>query len=1221
MKTVECLIIVAGPPRSSAPILGSAATAALSLLGLSHAGRNSGRPQVLNKNSIATSSRRPLENFPQPIDSWYLAHHPGCCVRCPVEFTAPASSLSLFPNSSVSLICLESWSHGQDHRCDDRIKPLLAHCKSNSTVHHPNMAAIHPEAYDLLIITDATYSMGTFLQSLNSSLQDIIRISATTACFSRIGVLAYRDYDWDGTVTQWSGWHSRGAGSEITRDALLFFARTLRPVGGNDWPEATKTGLAHAYELMRPDAKTVILLYADAPPHMKSSDDSNPAMLDAEQAALSKPGAYGGHAARFADWTSVATTLATGEKRAQVFTIIGAVHSDITTRLATPCFAYLSARTGGVCITLPLHASSTSISRVTVGLLIAWMGVGGSAAESQSELASLVQFMDVGDIDQLTSETDVRAVRYLPASRSAEGELRENLIHWPLPLESMTHVIPRREDPVMDFAKRYKADLEYRELVVEQLAEILESDVSAIALNPVFGALWRTFCNDRSNPARDGLVTKFGAQVDRISDAEKKAAMKIWLEESYDMTGEIIEAIESVPEEERYPCVFLDPTLRFAASEGSAETENGSMEFTRAELLEIGRSCDHRILRRLGGILTRLTYLESAADLPAHIVDVPVDSVPRIPMALVRETYQRRFWKALLHTVLPGTMLAARPAALLAALSLRMGIKPLEEAAITELLTMRDKWNTLDIPETWNSSCLALLLEADQKHQWLTATSSSLTGTADAPSILKAEDRRLFQALVDYKLLEMNLGTSLTAQVGWTPSKSKAPLGPVVVCKACQFPRSVSVMADGGICGLCTVPEKDVIMEGGLEAMIHGNVTKTDDATTQATWSECSIQECRAQYVVYHPKMLNVRAKCHYCRQKRNLSKKDPDYERLTTAPCVTCVVCTSRVIWPTEYRPSDFNSAEYHCPACTNNQATIIAQETTPRALASENGSAWLLRNDGDTIKEPFSNRSLFHVISTAAPDAEDRASFADKVEVLPSTENLTLTLRGKTIHNTPELVASLGEWVSSRRVEIGTCTLCFATHKKRNLRLACGGRKGCREPICGGCAQSWYGINRPGAIINVSALSCPFCRRRPTAKMRLPDGLRALGGLRDAVDEAGRWIYAWCTRCGKAKRYLERVCAQGAPPEPAEGWRCEECAVATAGQLVVKECPGCGVATQKTAGCDHIACPCGAHWCFFCGANVGEDIYNHMSEEHGGWYGGGDVDEGDYDTDGTEY
>jgi len=40
------------------------------------------------------------------------------------------------------------------------------------------------EVYDLLILTDATASMGSYLSSLNTALPEIIRISALTDCFA-----------------------------------------------------------------------------------------------------------------------------------------------------------------------------------------------------------------------------------------------------------------------------------------------------------------------------------------------------------------------------------------------------------------------------------------------------------------------------------------------------------------------------------------------------------------------------------------------------------------------------------------------------------------------------------------------------------------------------------------------------------------------------------------------------------------------------------------------------------------------------------------------------------------------------------------------------------------------------------------------------------------------------------------------------------------------------
>ncbi|KAK3291237.1 uncharacterized protein B0H64DRAFT_450862 [Chaetomium fimeti] len=1102
-----------------------------------------------------------------------------------------------------------------------------------------NSAAAHPE-YDLLIVTDATASMNSFLRSLKSSLNDIIRISATTACFSRIGVLGYRDYHSGMAVTEWSGWHSRDAQSEVSGAGLLAFVDGLKTGPGVDWPEAVKTGLALAYQLMRPTAKTIILMYADAPPHTELTGGLWQTELD----KLREPGVYGGNGKLFEDWTSISRTLSEGEKQAQVFSIIKSNNYGLTYE-PDPMFLYLSSCTGGVCMALRASPTPTTISEVTIGLLLAWMGATKQGATLDTRaVADHLRYLDGSKVNQLTSEKDETGVRYLPISTAAADEhaLRANIARLGVSLETMSQVVPTREPPVMDFAKRYKADPEYQGIVIEQLTDIIESDVSALAVNPVFGALWRTVCNDRLNPARDGLITKFGLEVDRIADASKKDRLKQWLEESYDFAAEIAEMIGAVPEESRYPCVFLDPTVRFAPAEDAEDdTENSnSMEFSRDELLEIGRSCDYRILRRLGRILTRLTYVNSKEDLPAHVKDVSETELPKIPIVLAQPEHKRKFWKALLHTVLPGTMLGARPAALLAALSVRMGIKPLEEAAYTELMAWRDNWNTLDVPETWSLGCLGLLLEADKKHRQLAVeTQSAVTG---GETVLKEEDRKLFETLVDYKLLEMNLSTTLTAEVGWTPNKSKAPLGPVVTCNACEFPRSVTVMAEDGMCGLCSAA-REIEDKESREALVKGGVSSSDNSSTAIAWNECSMTDCRAQYVLYHPESLNVRPKCHYCRQVGRTSQTDPNYKALTTAPCVTCIQCTNRIIWPVAYRPSSFDESTYKCSACTSGaNLTITTVETTASSLAEENGTAWLLRNDDATIPTPFTNRSLYRTISTLPDPATRTTLIPTNVAILPHTQT-TLTHRGKPIHNTPHLLSTLTSWITARRAQAGTCTLCFTTHPKRALHLACGGRRGCAERVCTACAAAWYGANRPGRVLNTAALTCPFCRRRPAAgAAALPRAVRCLAGLREAVGEAGEWVYAWCVDCGGAKRYVERVCAHGAP-EGVEGWRCEGCvaaavaAAAAAGgdggddgegggvRLVVKECPACGVATERTAGCDHISCPCGKHWCFNCAKMVADTsgaVYKHMSAVHGTWFEGeeGVGDYEDYEFEGEE-
>jgi hypothetical protein len=1019
---------------------------------------------------------------------------------------------------------------------------------------------------------------------------------------------------------------------------LLEAAKALYANGGGDYPEATKTGLARAYQEMREDATTIILLYTDAPPHTAANGNSHGYNNFAkEKKALQDPESYGGFGPAFVDWVHAGRTMALkeeGKKRAHVFSIL----EPSMSRADGNYYTFLSTLTGGACFYLD-SSEPKDISKVTVDLLLAWMGVEKTGAEATKIAARLAKFKNRAGIEDVTKES---------TKESAKGS--GNVEELSVDSAVLKNFMPKKKTPVQDFAQRYKADEAYKLLVAQHLQKIIDEDVSAISLNPVFGSLWRTVCNDRANENREALISSFGLQVDRIANADEKELMKNWLAESYDYSAEVQETIELVPEAQRFPCVYLDPTLAFvkptgADTGGEDEDDRPIAAFRRDELLEIGRSCDYRILRRLGRVLTRLTFIDSAADLPAHIANAEEGKAQRIPMALASKEFGHRFWRILLHIVVPGTMLSARPAALLAALAIRLGIQPLLKAADTEMLMWRNKWNDLEVPETWNASCLGLLLDADKAYLDRKRLEKAENGKG-VKGLLTATDKQLFDRLVSYKMLELNLKTTLTAKVGWKPEKTTMPIGPVVACRSCHYPRSVTMMGPKGTCGICLAADYNNDKE--RQEWIDGHVTKEDNETTNATWVECFIKTCRAQYIVYHPEALNVRPKCHYCRQQSSDGAKKRSNE---PQPCLECEQCLSRVIFPKEYRNKDMG--RFKCVACDSGRKTIIEVETTAQGVSKENETTWLLENKQDKLKEPLSGRSLFHQITNAGSQ-----SFCDQVILFPNAEHQALTLDGKLIRNTPDLIVQLKTWVSRRRRELGTCSLCFSNFRKVDLNPACG-RHGCEQRICRDCLGGWYGLNAAGRIINTAALSCPFCRRAPTAKTLHSYGLgiHAVGGLRDAVSNAGEWVYAWCARCANAKQYLERVCAAGAPTE-LNDWICSGCetelaeaadlelamlqaevarleledrranyeqraeaerAIAVARSLkaakeyreMIKECPQCKVKTQKSSGCGHMTCICGTHWCWFCGEKSSPDnIYSHMQTEHGGWYAGGDED-----------
>ncbi|KAI1359297.1 hypothetical protein F5Y08DRAFT_319897 [Xylaria arbuscula] len=55
---------------------------------------------------------------------------------------------------------------------------------------------------------------------------------------------------------------------------------------------------------------------------------------------------------------------------------------------------------------------------------------------------------------------------------------------------------------------------------------------------------------------------------------------------------------------------------------------------------------------------------------------------------------------------------------------------------------------------------------------------------------------------------------------------------------------------------------------------------------------------------------------------------------------------------------------------------------------------------------------------------------------------------------------------------------------------------------------------------------------------------------------------------------------------------------------ELGIKDCPKCGTAMEKTEGCNHMTCRCGAHICWVCMKTftASDACYEHMNEEHKG-------------------
>ncbi|KAF8690376.1 hypothetical protein AX14_002967 [Amanita brunnescens Koide BX004] len=89
-------------------------------------------------------------------------------------------------------------------------------------------------------------------------------------------------------------------------------------------------------------------------------------------------------------------------------------------------------------------------------------------------------------------------------------------------------------------------------------------------------------------------------------------------------------------------------------------------------------------------------------------------------------------------------------------------------------------------------------------------------------------------------------------------------------------------------------------------------------------------------------------------------------------------------------------------------------------------------------------------------------------------------------------------------------------------------------------------------------------------------------------------------CTACDKESHEGMTCDEREVLDNPAEQERRNEQWALSAG---AKRCPACRVYVQKTEGCNHMECNCGAHFCWIClQVSDSRSIYEHMRAAHGG-------------------
>ncbi|KAJ7785278.1 hypothetical protein DFH07DRAFT_864425 [Mycena maculata] len=718
-----------------------------------------------------------------------------------------------------------------------------------------------PEAYDLLIVTDATASMGGYLDSLRESIPEILALAKLSGAFNRLGVLAYKDYtDPVNEIAAWSGWNA---------PKLTQFVHELRATGGGDFPEAAKTALIRGLQAVDKKSKTLMLWYADAPPHHASIQSHQ---NDVVEAKAFPAGAV--------DWVKLCHTA-----RRRNCTVFSFVPRSLESAFSA-FYVLLSALTGGICIASNAAARDSALmSRLTLGVILQWMGQGTTGMDevlcTSSALLLRYEQSPLTANPKLSDEL-LGSHGYLPPSRSALTGARALLPIIKAPLELSDIPVSELIPQSLNLGKRFgdPAEAAYRDLVYESLTSIIRTNVACLTYNPIFGQLWRAVCKD-TGPRKPKLVDLFSEYVGNVEGADKKAALRQWLEDSFDQTEEIEGIIARHCANGPTPMVYLD--------------FDADVQLDRTELLEVSRSCYAGVLKKIARVFTHLKLVEPGITLAPLQRSIPLTLPPR------------DFYRILPHLIVPGTLYPPRAAALTAIVSLVTGVPFLAESATALLATTKGKWLDLEVPENISFDCARLLL------------------SAPAGVVLTQQERTVYEAMRRYKLIELNLHAPLVVHVPWTPQKTRGPGDEKVQCKRCSIQRSATIMShqDSDLCGFC------VTGKGLPVDTIRANFPGVDEA--ESCWVECSTKSCRAQYVVENVAGLRIRPRCYYCRNNK-------------PCPWLECSVCTNRIIVPRAFRTtSDVSYICPACTNPAWAVKCIVEAETSVRALNGENGVGWL--------------------------------------------------------------------------------------------------------------------------------------------------------------------------------------------------------------------------------------------------------------------------------------
>ncbi|OQS00092.1 ariadne-like ring finger protein [Thraustotheca clavata] len=494
---------------------------------------------------------------------------------------------------------------------------------------------------------DITASMGEYVLSLTSTLRQIFALTKLLYHGRlKVHIVSYKDYcDGDEVISYCS------QRTHSNHDIIQFVSH-LRPSGGGDFPEAVKTALnyvlasIHEIKLKNIHAKSLVLVYTDAPPHHIAT--SSRYQGQEMKAIYANPLYTAGH-----DWFGIQKACA--EADVPVYTFHSHLHNEQSTILSAGFYALL-----GPVVVLD-EITTTNITKATIGLLLQLMG-------------QPFDFNHLFTIKQILLKDKILDRTF---TLSLETELPD--------LFTLKAVNTEFKFPQLDFMQQdlthlpnlFREDEGFQKMVYNVFGALFTpTTVLSLTYNPILGKLWRLCCSRRLDPRLKSLSTKLSLCTPALSGDDKQQILD-WIEESHNELDRIQDSIKEA-----------------SCADGCLVLESGiDYDISIDDFRSLTRAPRPGVIRNVQSILIHVQF---SATTPTINED---GFSEYLPLGLS----DRDLFTFLPHLVFPGMSFTLRGAVILAILCALSEHSLLKNRAANFLYAVKGTWlpleNVVSIPE------------------------------------------------------------------------------------------------------------------------------------------------------------------------------------------------------------------------------------------------------------------------------------------------------------------------------------------------------------------------------------------------------------------------------------------------------------------------------------------------------------------------------------------